>query len=148
MSRAHELAWCAGFFDGEGWITIQRRNSKVNGNTYEGHYLRIGINHVAPEPLQFLQSVLGGVFKYDISSEKQQADGCKRKPRYKWHASTSEAAEIIKQLLPYMRNKNKVAELALTFQNTMRTDKRKVSDEVFNYREFLKQEISNLNAKD
>ena len=34
MSKAHRLAWAAGFIDGDGFITIQNRTSKVNGKTY------------------------------------------------------------------------------------------------------------------
>ena len=63
MSRAHELVWCAGFFDGEGYVTIQKRNSKVNGKCYEGFYLRIGINHVNPEPLYEIKKILGGTLR-------------------------------------------------------------------------------------
>ena len=63
MSRTHDLAWCAGFFDGEGYVTIQKRNSLVNGKRYEGYYLRIGINHVAVEPLLEMQRVLGGTIR-------------------------------------------------------------------------------------
>ena len=51
MSRTHEVCWAAGFFDGEGYITIQERGHK----DYVGFYLRIGVNHVAIEPLLELQ---------------------------------------------------------------------------------------------
>ena len=51
MSVAHEVAWAAGFFDGEGYVTIQYGYTKSpNGKRYHRHTLRIGINHVAPEP--------------------------------------------------------------------------------------------------
>lgn len=148
MSRAHELNWCAGFFDGEGFITIQRRQVRHKDKIYVGHYLRIGINHVAPKPLQEFQRILGGTFVYDKSSERLGKDGFKRTPRYKWHSSCEDAAKILKQMLPYFRNKDKVAALALDFQQTMQENKKKVSEEVYALREKYKQEITLLNAKD
>lgn len=148
MSRAHELNWCAGFFDGEGFITIQRRVVRHKDKTYTGHYLRIGINHVSPKPLKEFHKILGGTFVYDKSSEKPNQDGFKRTPRYKWHASCEAASLILIQLLPYFRNKNEVASLAIEFQKTMQQNKQKVSEEVINLREQFKQNITLLNAKD
>jgi hypothetical protein len=145
MSNAHDLAWCAGFFDGEGFITIQKRNQKYKDKVYIGHYLRIGINHVAPEPLQEMQRILGGTLR------KQSLETVvgNRKPRHSWQMGCGQAAEALKKLMPYFRNKNKVAELGLEFQKTMQpVIKLKVSDDILLYREMLKETITSLNAKD
>lgn len=148
MSRAHDLAWCAGFFDGEGWITIQRRSQKYKDKVYESLYLRIGINHVAPEPLHEINRVLGGKLRFDKDSHLRNKDGCNRKPRYAWTASCNEAKEILVQLMPYFKNKNTVAELGIEFQNTMATSRTETPIEVVMYRQLLKEKISMLNAKD
>lgn len=148
MSRAHDLAWCAGFFDGEGWITIQRRSQKYKDKVYESLYLRVGINHVAPEPLYEINRILGGKLRFDKDSHKRNKDGCTRKPRYAWTASCKEAKEILVQLMPYFRNKNKVAELGIEFQNTMAVARTETPIETVTYRQLLKEEISKLNAKD
>lgn len=144
MSTAHKLAWCAGFFDGEGFITIQKRKSKVRDKVYTGHYLRIGINHVAIEPLLEIQRILGGTIR------KQNIDKVvgNRKQRHSWQMSTADAAIALKKMMPYFINKNKVAALALDFQNTISKDKKQVSDEIYNLRESYKQSIASLNAKD
>lgn len=148
MSRAHELSWCAGFFDGEGYISIVERTTPYKDKIYKGHYLRIGINHVNPEPLKEMQRILGGNFVYDKSSEKQNPDGHNRKPRYKWLATTSEAAEILTQLMPYFRNKNKAAEIGLELQKTMQKNKKSVSEETFLLRASLKTQLQLLNSLD
>ena len=103
MSRTHNLAWCAGFFDGEGYITIQSRNSKVNGKRYTGYYLRIGINHVAIEPLQEMQRVLGGT----IRQQTAHTVVGNRKQRHSWQMSCQAAKEALVQMMPYFKNKNK-----------------------------------------
>lgn len=148
MSRAHELSWCAGFFDGEGYISIVERTTPYKDKIYKGHYLRIGINHVNPEPLIEMQRILGGNFVYDKSSERPSADSFKRKPRYKWLATTAKAAIILIQLLPYFHNKNKAAEIGLELQKTMQIHKKTVTPELFEKRALLKIQLMELNSLD
>lgn len=139
MSRTHEVAWSAGFFDGEGFVSIQERNHP----DYTGYYLRIGVNHVAPEPLYELQRLYGGT----VVKDKKPPVG-NRKPRHRWVTSTKNAADALKQMLPYMRNKQKVVALALDFQNTIQPNTRRVPDEVQNFRGWCKQEMQRLNSLD
>lgn len=143
MSHTHRIAWCAGFFDGDGYVTIQRRKSKAkNGKVYTGHYLRIGINHVAPEPLHEIQKYLGGkVVKFTGVIGN-------RKPCHQWCLNCNSAAEGLKILLPYLVNKDTVAKLALEFQKTMQENKKQVSDEITNKREEFLQTIKSLNEMD
>lgn len=146
MSRAHDLAWCAGFFDGEGFIIIQKRKLKRGEKIYTGHYLRIGINHVRPEPLEEIKRVLGGTLRFDSNSVLHCKDGYIRKPRYSWTASTQEAGQALLEMMPYFKNKNKEAALALDFLKTIQTHKQTVPDEVTFLREQFHQAIKNLNA--
>jgi hypothetical protein len=140
MSYTHEVSWAAGFFDGEGYVVIQKRNHPK----YIGFYLRIGINHVAPEPLIEMKRLFGG------SIEIQNPDKIigNRKQRHRWVTSTSNAAETLKKMLPYMKNKNKVSALALDFQQTIGPHGLVVSEEIQRKREFFKTEITRLNSLD
>lgn len=140
MSRTHEVAWAAGFFDGEGFITIQKRGHK----NYVGHYLRIGVNHVAIEPLLQLQKLFGG----NIRKQKQETVVGNRHARHQWTLSTSAAAEAIKQMMPYFHNKNNVGALALDFQATVGKTGQKVSEENLILRENFKLEITRQNSLD
>lgn len=140
MNKSHKLAWAAGFIDGEGWITVGARGA------YKGrksHYLRLGVNHVAPEPLYFLQELFGG------SIEKQTAHTVvgNRKRRHRWVVNTKKADAVLKLLLPYLQNKKDVALLGIKLQATMGTT-RKVTDELHNKREAIRNEIKRLNALD
>jgi len=144
MSRTHDLAWCAGFFDGEGYVTIQKRNSLVNGKRYEGYYLRIGINHVAVEPLLEMQRVLGGT----IRKQSEHTVTGNRKQRHTWHMGCQQAREALIQLMPYFKNKQNVAELGIELQNTMGNHGQRTTPELQMYRAMLKEQISTLNAKD
>jgi len=144
MSKSHRLAWAAGFFDGEGFVNIQNRSRPINGKFYEGLWLRIGINHVAIEPLLEMQDLFGGT----IRKQSESTVKGNRKPRHMWGVSTQQAADVLKQLLPYLRNKNKVVELALEFQSTMQQHKKALSEETKTYRALLKQKIIALNSED
>lgn len=138
MSKTHRLAWAAGFFDGEGYVTIQ-----VRGGKYKGHYLRIGVNHVNESPLLELQRLFGG------SIRKQNIDKVKgnRKQRHEWGISCKKAESALIQMLPFILNKHEVILLALDLQKTM--DKTtKVTEEVYQYRQDIKEKIQQLNALD
>jgi len=137
MSKSHELAWAAGFFDGEGWIKIQRR-----GGEYLGYYLRMGINHVKKDPLDKMQKIFGGSIRLD-----ENVTG-NRKPRHVWTLSTAQSAEALKQMMPYLANKNNVAELALEFQATVGNRGEGVSNETQLYRALLADKIRHLNTLD
>ena len=143
MSNTHRIAWCAGFFDGEGYVTIQKRKAKApNGKTYTGHYLRIGINHVAPEPLYEIQKYLGGkvVLFTGVTGN--------RHPRHQWCLNCAEAAEGLKILLPYLINKGEVARIGLEFQDTMRAYKKETPIETVIYRQLLREKVMSMNKMD
>ena len=144
MSKAHRLAWAAGFIDGDGFITIQNRTSKVNGKTYCGHYLRVGACQAHQNVLLELQSLFGGSIREKNSGPNRERYN--RKQQWIWTLSTNQAAECLKQLIPYMIHKKEVALLGLEFQQTMQKDKGKISDEVLNDRKMLQQQIAHLNS--
>lgn len=145
MSVAHELAWAAGFFDGEGYVTIQYGYTKSpNGKRYPRHTLRIGINHVAPEPLYEMQRLFGG----SIEKQKLESVHGNRHPRHRWVLNCSNAAEALKSMMPYFRNKQKVAELGLELQNTMGNTGERVTEDLLVYRALLKERVTNLNSMD
>jgi hypothetical protein len=138
MSKSHEFAWAAGFFDGEGWVKIQKRGSKK----YLGYYLRIGINHVDPAPLYKLQKLFGGSVRHD-----KKVNG-NRKPRYVWTLSTKNAKEFLSALMPYLVNKREVASLGLEFQDTIGATGQKVSEDTQLFRALLADRIKYLNSLD
>lgn len=135
MSKSHEFAWAAGFFDGEGWVKIQSR-----GGEYTGFYLRIGVSQVKQEPLIKMQQIFGGIVRI-----KQQAIG-NRKLQYVWTLSTKQAAEALRCMLPYMVHKNDVTAIALEFEKTVGQTGQRVSQETQIYRKLLAEEIVAINA--
>lgn len=152
MSRAHDLAWAAGFFDGEGYITIHKKVIKPKKEThkeYTNHRLRIGLNHVAPEPVYELVRIFGGYVYHEKITERKNSDGFNRKDRYAWILCDDKAKEVLVQLLPYLRNKNKVAALGIELRNTFtQLGGGSVSQEVLDKRDELRIQIATLNSRD
>ena len=143
MSKSHQLAWAAGFIDGDGFITIQCRNTTIKGKSYRGHYVRLGCCQASEVPLKELQRIFGGTIR--IKNSGPNRENYNRKTQYIWNLSTQEAANAIEQLLPYLVHKKEVALLALEFQSTMGTYY-KVPDDVLLRRLLLKDKVQTLNS--
>lgn len=143
MSKSHQLAWAAGFIDGDGFITIQDRKTKIKEKVYNGHYIRLGCCQASEIPLKELQRLFGGTIREKNSGPNRE--NYNRKTQYIWCVSTQQAAEVIEQLLPYLVHKKEVAQLALEFQQTMGSHY-KVPEETKLYRELLKEKIQTLNS--
>lgn len=144
MSKSHQLAWAAGFMDGDGHISIQNRKTKHKEKTYTGTYLRVGACQASLAPLEKLQSLFGGSIKPKNSGPNPQ--GYNRKPQWVWCLSTEQAKNALEQMMPYLVHKQKVAKLALEFQNTMSDNKQKLSDDIVAKRIQLQTEIATLNS--
>lgn len=136
MSKAHNYAWAAGFFDGDGYVTVQ-----VRGGKYKGYYIVAGVNHVAEEPIHELIKLFGGKFR------KAKTVVGNRKRRTEWKLTCSNAENFLKCIQPYLVNKKEVVKLALELQETMGTT-HKVSEEVNLYRGLIKDRIKDLNSRD
>jgi hypothetical protein len=146
MDRKLRIAWAAGFFDGEGYVGISKRVTTYKGKKYESLYVRIGINHVAPEPLEEMIRLFGGTLRKQ-PIEKVVGN---RKPRHQWKITTEKANNALLEMLPYMVNKQYVASLAIDFQKTMncqRTRWGKVPEDIIKQRQEIREEIIKINAE-
>ena len=152
MSRSHDLAWAAGFFDGEGYVSIHKRivtPKKATHKVYIAHRLRIGLNHVAPEPIYELSRIFGGYVYQEKITNRSFSDGYKRKDRYAWILCDEQAKDALIQLMPYLRNKNRVAELGIELRKTfINNGGGEVTQEALNRREELRIQIATLNSRD
>lgn len=91
------LAYIAGFFDGEGSITIQDKR-------YYNFMIR-ACNNVE-EPIRFMHEVLGG----NVFVKKPTKT---RSLSFVWQCSGLPAAEVLEKLLPYLTVKRRLAHLGI-----------------------------------
>jgi len=132
MLQAHELAYIAGFFDGEGSIVI---------TTGKGGRLVMNVVIVQTDRdiLEWIRASLGcggGIYS------RSRAGSLGKKEAFALQWCGLSAKNVLLQLLPYLRVKKGKAEIAISFQDTM---KRRGVDgtptNVLVMRELLKDEL-------
>ena len=132
MSR-DDLIWAAGFFDGEGCVLIRK-----NGRTY---VVRITVSQVNPTPVRLLKDLFRGHISYQQPKNKNWS------AQWKWEQDSKSAVETLKLLLPFLKVKADVAELAIEFQKGKKRGNKPTDADVERELTF-KERISVLNRKD
>ncbi len=105
-----ELAYLAGFFDGEGSVYITRGVRKVN-RTF---ILQVNATNNDVRPLLCLQKAFGGsLLRQGIRDETWR-------PSYFWQANSTKAEAALRALLPYLKVKQEQAKLAILFREVQK----------------------------
>lgn len=120
-----DLIYFAGFFDGEGCISIARQK-KTWGNKAQPYFHRLRINLAQKDPaiLKELYDIVGGTLHC--------SNGV-----WKWYADDASAVAFLASLAPFLRVKRVQAELALEFAKTKTGVAGSITAEVFDLRERL-----------
>lgn len=100
-----DLAWLAGFFDGEGCIYLHHP-TKVN------YSLVIQVASTDKWILGWFSLAFGGSIRVSNFNKKSW------KQQWQWSTSCQKAEATLKVLLPYLKLKKAQAELALEFQKS------------------------------
>lgn len=108
MNTETQLAYLAGFLDGEGNIRIPTTKSNPGG------YLRISATQVDPAPLEMLQRRFGG-YVYRRVREGTRPDGFHRQDISDWVLTGPRAAAALLAVMPYLVVKREAARLAVEF---------------------------------
>ena len=118
-----EKAYFAGFFDGEGCISIARQK-KTWGAKDQPHFhrLRINLSQKDPAVLRQLYDMIGGTLS--------ATNGV-----WKWFADDAFAVEFLMQIRPYLRIKAVQADIAIEFAKTKKRGNGSLTAEVFSLRE-------------
>jgi hypothetical protein len=106
----HDIAYAAGFFDGEGHIRIQRHSSVGS------YMLSVSAVQATPDPLALFVALFGGTCKRRLMTYKGRP-----KCMYTWQTSSKSAEISLVKMLPYLRCKREEALLALEFRATFRS---------------------------
>jgi hypothetical protein len=139
MTRAEQVAYAAGFFDGEGHIRIQRHSKRGS------YMLSISAVQATPEPVEFLKKVFGGTVKKRAMVYRNQP-----KAMFTWQASSKLAGEILKEMMPYLIAKADEADLAMVFRATFRAqygDRSKNPPELETKREAMMYDLQEMRKR-
>lgn len=105
--KAVDLAWAAGFIDGEGYIGVDRCGQNTNG--YISYTVSLKVAQVVRAPLDKLQKLFGGKIR-----EMANTGG---NTIYHWRLFGDKALPVLQRLLPYLIVKHKAAVLAIEFRS-------------------------------
>ena len=111
MKRELELAWCAGLIDGEGCISITRRNVNTGGcNKTLSHAQCVQVNMVHLDTLRRIQSLLG-------CGNICRHSSCKltKRQAWSWSATGQKAIASLALVRPYLYAKADEADLVMSF---------------------------------
>jgi hypothetical protein len=111
---ATDLAYTAGLLDGEACITVEAPGIDRAGRHKAGR-VRIVVYMITPGVLQWLKNTYGGCFNERKSRQPGQ------RPVHFWGLTGKSAGMLLEYLLPYMRVKNRQAEVAIAFYRAQMT---------------------------
>ena len=143
-----DLAYFAGFFDGEGCICIRKRKpvNPENRAWNPIYYLQVSAVNTNEWVVQQLHFSFGG----SISTKQRQAP---HRRCWVWLICARQAGSFLKAVLPYLHVKKAQAEIALQFQQAIlhgvgkgqARQRTRLSEEAVAVREAQKILVSNLN---
>lgn len=106
--RPDELAYAAGYFDGEGSISILAVTKYESERVY--HRLQISVASTDEEPLRWLHARFGGWVGKAITPRGGQ------RPAQRWTATDRVAENFLRQIRPWLIIKAERADLGLAFR--------------------------------
>ena len=126
-----EVAWAAGFIDGEGTLSIGKGPPR---GKYIQYVPYVWANQSKSLPIEYLQVLFDGRIRH-------RADGA-----WQWEVEGERAASVCKLILPYLRVKHVQAELVIAFQETI-GNHGPVSPEVLYLRQVIFNEMKKVNGR-
>jgi hypothetical protein len=112
-----DLSYLAGFFDGEGNVTIC--NQAATGRQLPRLSLRVTVAQTDLAIIVEFKRCFGG----NIQPYKRRS--VKHSPTWAWVGAHNIGAACLEALLPYLRGKKRDAEIGIAFQNMTRSAGRK-----------------------
>ena len=146
MSDDIELSYLAGFFDGEGCVSIYHSKKLWGAEVRPRHHIRAFVVNTDRQVPDRFRELFGGSLYIDLRKNP------KHKVAYRWNVNGGNAAKFLYVIQPYLRIKYDLAELALEFQRCLHNGNGKgaswaYTQEEQDYLSFLTDEIHRLNRK-
>ena len=107
-----DLAYAAGILDGEGCITISRKN-KPQAKFGADYVLFVEVGNTDKRLIEWLHSKFGG------RTQHYEPRTPRAKESYHWYLGFGKAKELLLLLLPYLKLKDEEAKLAIALQETI-----------------------------
>lgn len=138
------LSYLAGFFDGEGCVSIFHNKNQSSFQRNPNHSLAVSVNNTNPVVLILLKKHFGGNITLIKRKKKEWRD------IFQWHLSCDKAKGFLKAIKPYVKVKEKQVDTGIRFQEikkrkTFCGPKHPVPQKELNWRESQRRKMSQLN---
>ena len=133
-----DIAWAAGFIDGDGMISFFRRSDRR-----QEFYIQVSATNTNRDPLEKLQLMFGG----SICSMNKEKPGSKWKASWCWIVARGTAERTIDVLLPHLVAKHSQAILAKKARSLVVKRGQRRSPEKLSELRCIEQEFRELNRK-
>lgn len=148
MVSETEAAYMAGILDGEGTIHLRYRPGDLSfpegdRRRWRSWACRIGVNNTSAELIAWINERFPGhVVAYGVKNPKH-------KPMHEWRVLGSKARPVLEASLPYLVVKQRQAEIALEFIETIggNTGRSGCRPEILERRIALEAELTELNRR-
>lgn len=133
MIDRDKLIWAAGFFDGEGCVSISKNvySPKGRNTTFTCYQLSLIVAQEVEAPIRILHEMFGGTST--LTSRKGVN-------YYQWKNTGIEALQTLNALLPYLVVKRQVAEHGIRFEELKEAWKKHTGRQRPNYPVSVKRE--------
>jgi hypothetical protein len=137
-----ELAYIAGFFDGEGSITIHENFRPSPRGKSPNHTLQVSIGNTNSCVLEWVHSVFGGSLQFRPATKPNHRD------MTMWIIRSNGAARFLASVRPFLRMKGDQADVGLSFQAEKGHYRRnQLTAEEIEFRESKRRAIRLLNGR-
>ena len=140
--RPLDLAYIAGFFDGEGSVTIHENCKPSPRGISPNHTLQVSLGNTDPRVLEWIKSLFGGGISY------RRVEKANHRHVAQWTLRAASALPFLVAIRPYLRMKGEQVDVAIEYQRTKALKGPwRVTAETVAWRESKRQEIRRLNAR-
>ena len=109
MFNTNNLAYCASFIDGEGYIEWTNRPKKNGlGQVYDTHVYRLELCNTDHQIIRGLWNDFGKQGSLFNIKPRITDKGTKTKPQLVWHISYRKFYRLLQLVMPFMRQKEKI----------------------------------------
>ena len=136
-----ELSYIAGFFDGEGSITIHENGKPSPRGKVPNHTLQVSIGNTDPRVLGWIHRNFRGslIVRKTVKPNHRQVT--------QWTIRAAAALPFLEAIKPFVRMKIEQVNLAIAFQKTKYRHNTPVAHEEVVWREGQRQLIRELNGR-
>lgn len=139
-----DLAYIAGFFDGEGTVSIRHKageHSRRAGTGHRYHIVLVSLANTNEAVVRDLAACFGGSVRTHIPS------AANHKRLWCWQLEAVRAAEFLRLIRPFLRLKAMQADLATGVQATMVRGRVALPPDILEFREQSRQKVMALNQR-